>query len=370
MEIIKVQKTIKELTQGYVNNQEDGVVGLDGKLDIRPPYQREFVYGDKQRNLVIDTVLKNFPLNTMYWNTKDDGTFEVLDGQQRTVSICEYVDNKFNIGGTYFNNLPDDKQEAILNYNLDIYQCKGTASERLAWFEIINIAGEVLKPQEILNATYAGPWTAEAKKKFSKTGCPAYAIGSDFMNGTPIRQDYLETAIKWISNNDIKGYMGKNQHKTNADELWLYYQSVINWVNTTFVGNSSDIRKQMKGVAWGELYNEWKDKTPDSKEIQAKVAELMKDEDITKLAGIYYYVLDGKEKHLSIRAFKERDKQKAYDRQKGICANKKNCPRKGKKCEPNEMEADHITPWSKGGKTELDNCQMLCVDCNRQKGAV
>ncbi len=369
MDIIKEQHTIKELAEGYVNNQEDGVMGFGGKLDIRPPYQREFVYKGKQKELVIDTVLKGFPLNIMYWNTKDDGAFEVLDGQQRTISICEYVAGNFSFDGKFFGNQPNDIQQKILNYSLDIYKCKGTDSERIDWFQVINVAGEVLTNQEILNAIYSGSWTAEAKKKFSKTDCPAYQIGSDFMAGSSIRQDYLETAIKWISNDNIKEYMGKHQHDANADELWNYYENVISWVNTIFINNDSDIRKKMQGVAWGELYNKYKDENLDSQEIQARVANLFEDEEVTNLAGIYLYVLNGNEKHLSIRAFKERDKIKTYEKQKGICANKK-CPQKGKRLDIKEMHADHIKPWSKGGKTEPSNCQVLCAECNRIKSNI
>ena len=361
MNIIKAQHTIAELTKGYVNNDEEGVIGFDGKLDIRPPYQREFIYSDKQRDLVIDTVMKKFPLNTMYWNTKDDGSFEVLDGQQRTVSICQYVAKKFDINGMYFNNQPDDIQKKILDYPLDIYKCTGEPSERIAWFRVINVAGEILKDQEILNAIYSGPWTAEAKRYFSKTGCPAYMLGKDFMKGTPIRQDYLETVLKWKSKGCIEEYMGRHQHQTNADDLRLYYESVIAWVKTIFVGGKDDIRSYMKGIQWGDLYNEFKGSSLDSKKIQSRVAELFKDEDITRLAGIYAYVLDGKEKHLSIRAFKDSDKMKAYERQGGKC---KRCK---KECGVDEMQADHIKPWSKGGKTEPKNCQMLCVECNRRK---
>ncbi len=370
MEIVKKQITIRELSKGYTDNDEEGVIGYGGKLDIRPPYQREFIYKEKQRNLVIDTVIKGFPLNIMYWNTKKDGSFEILDGQQRTISICEYIHNNFSFEKKIFERQADDIQARILDYKLDIYQCKGDASERLAWFEIINVAGEVLKRQELLNATYAGTWTSEAKKKFSKTGCPAYQIGRDFMSGSPIRQDYLETVIKWINKGDVAEYMNQHAGDSNANELWLYFESVIAWVKTIFVSNKADIRKEMKNVEWGELYNKYKNKKLDSKKIQAKVAKLMQDDEITKPSGIYYYILDGNEKYLSIRAFKNSDKTRAYERQKGICANKKKCPRKGERLALEEMEADHIKPWSKGGKSEASNCQMLCLECNRRKGSM
>ena len=375
MKITKKEITIKQLTEGYVNNNDEGVVGFGGKLDIRPPYQREFIYKPKQRDEVIRTVLKGHPLNIMYWNVKADGTFEVLDGQQRTISICEYAEKNFGINedGDYYNTIPKNKRKDFDNYILDIYQCEGTDEERIDWFQVINIAGEILMDQEILNAIYAGPWTIEAKKIFSKRGCRAYDIGNAFMPSSKRveRQDYLETAIKWINNGKVKDYMAKHFEETNADELWLYFQSVMNWVQATFITEKEkDYRKEMKNVNWGELYNTYSKKKLDSKKIQARVSELFTDRDITKLSGIYPYVLSGLEKHLSIRAFEDSEKRKAYEKQKGICANKKNCPRKGKKCTLDEMHADHITPWSKGGKTLPENCQMLCADCNRRKGNI
>ena len=358
MEITKTNITVKDLFEGYINDGEGGVVGYDGKLDIRPPFQREFVYDDEKRDLVIDTVLKKFPLSIMYWNIKDDGSFEILDGQQRTVSICEYVNNGFSFDGIYFDNQPDDIQERILDYELDVYQCKGTHSEKLAWFEVINVAGETLKPQEILNAIFAGPWLTDAKKRFSKTECPAYQIGNSYMAGDPIRQDYLETVLKWASDNEIKEYMGKHQYEENADELWEYYEQVIKWIRSTF-GN--DERKEMKGLEWGYLFDEYGDKGLDSEAIQAKVAELMEDEDVQKKSGIYSYVLDDRESHLNIRTFRKSDRRTTYEKQGGKCIK---C---NKKFPIEKMEADHVIPWSQGGRTELDNCQMLCKECNARK---
>jgi hypothetical protein len=191
--------TVRQLTEGYVDNGEGGVTGYGGKLDIRPPYQREFIYKDKQRNAVIDTVRKGFPLNVMYWTVREDGNFEIIDGQQRTVSICQYVHSDFSIDSMFFHNLPEDKQKQILDYELMVYFCRGTDSERLEWFKTINIAGEELTDQELRNAVYSGTWVTDAKKYFSQTGCVAHKLGSNYMSGTPIRQDYLETVIKWIS---------------------------------------------------------------------------------------------------------------------------------------------------------------------------
>jgi uncharacterized protein with ParB-like and HNH nuclease domain len=234
--------TIREVVDKYINNNEEGVVGYSGKLNIRPKYQREFVYKDKQRDSVIETVRKNFPLNVMYWVKNSDDSFEVLDGQQRTISICEYVAGNFSLNFQYFHNLEDTEKEEILDYKLMVYFCEGTDKEKLDWFKTINIAGEKLTDQELRNAIYTGTWLTEAKKYFSKSGCPAYAIGSDYLNGSPIRQDYLETAIAWISENKIEQYMAENQHKPNANELWLYFQSVINWIKAVF----PNYRKEMK----------------------------------------------------------------------------------------------------------------------------
>ena len=205
--------TVRELTDGYEDNEEGGVIGFGGKLDIRPPYQREFIYKEKQRDAVIDTITKEFPLNVMYWAVREDGNYEVIDGQQRTISICQYVEGDFAFNSRYFHNLQKDEKEQILNYKLMVYLCTGSDSEKLEWFETINIAGEKLTDQELRNAVYSGSWVSDAKRYFSKTNCVAYSLGSDYLTGSPIRQDYLETTIKWINNDDIKGYMAKNQAK-------------------------------------------------------------------------------------------------------------------------------------------------------------
>lgn len=247
MKIQLKEITIKEVANRYKNNDEEGVVGYGGKLNIRPKYQREFIYKDDKRNAVIETVKKSFPLNVMYWVKSEDGTFEVMDGQQRTISFCEYIDGKFSLNNLYFHNLTDTDKEQILNYKLMIYFCEGNDKEKLDWFKIINIAGEKLTDQELRNAIYTGTWLTDAKRHFSKTGCPAYGMASDYLKGVAIRQDYLETAIKWISNDNIEQYMAKHQHEPNANELWLYFQSVINWTKAVFI----NYRKEMKGVSCG-----------------------------------------------------------------------------------------------------------------------
>lgn len=360
MDITLKEISIRELTDGYADNQEDGVLGYGGRLDIRPPYQREFIYKDSQREAVITTVTKDYPLNVMYWADRNDGTYEVIDGQQRTISIAQFVKGDFSYHGRYFHNLQQDEQEQILNYKLMIYICRGSDSEKLEWFKTINIAGEKLTDQELRNAVYAGSWVSDAKRYFSKSGCAAYGLGGDYLKGTPIRQEYLETAISWISNGEIEEYMATHQHEPSASELWLYFLSVINWVKVTF----SNYRREMKGVAWGDLYNQFKDDKFDPKKLEEEITRLMQDDDVTKKSGIYTYILTRQEKYLSIRSFTDSQKRVAYERQKGIC------PVCRKHFDIKEMEADHITPWHQGGKTLPENCQMLCREDNRRKSGI
>lgn len=357
MKIELKELTVRELTNGYQDNHEQGVVGYGGKLDIRPPYQREFIYKDKQREAVIHTLTKDFPLNVMYWAVGENGDYEVIDGQQRTISVSQFVEGDFAFNDRYFHNLQKNEQDQILDYKLMVYLCSGTDSEKLEWFRTINIAGEKLTDQELRNAVYSGSWVSDVKRYFSKNSCPAYGIGSDYLDGSPIRQDYLETTIKWISNDSIERYMAEHQHEKNANELWLYFQSLINWTKAAF----PNYRKEMKGIQWGFLYNEFKDQKIDSKKLEEEIARLMLDEDVTNKKGIYTYVLTRKERWLSIRNFSNNQKREAYERQKGACVECK------KNFEISEMEADHITPWHGGGKTSAENCQMLCRDDNRRK---
>ena len=352
--------TIQELSDGFEDNNEDGVVGFGGKLDIRPSYQREFIYKDKQRDAVINTITKNFPLNVMYWAVREDGTFEVIDGQQRTISICQYIDGDFAFQNRYFHNLKADEKEKILNYTLMVYVCSGTESEKLEWFKTINIAGEKLTEQELRNAVYTGSWVSDAKRYFSKSGCVAYNIGSDYLNGSPIRQEFLETAIDWISEGKIENYMATHQHDPNATALWLYFQSVITWVNATFTVKR---KKFMKGIQWGLFYNKYKDVVFDTKAIEEETARLIADDEVEKKSGIYAYILTKDERYLGIRTISDSLKQKVYENQKGICPICKN------HFDISEMEGDHITPWVEGGKTIEENCQMLCKDDNRRKSS-
>ena len=357
MKIELKEITIRELTAGFEDNNEGGVVGFNKLLDIRPPYQREFIYDTKQRDAVIDTVTKDYPLNVMYWASREDGTFEVIDGQQRTISICQYINGDFAYMFRYFHNLKANEQEQILNYKLMIYVCSGTESEKLQWFKTINIAGEKLTEQELRNAVYCGSWVADAKRYFSKNGCPAYQIGKDYLVGSANRQEYLETAIEWISKGQIEFYMSNHQHDPNASALWIYFQAVVTWVETTFVNK----RKFMKGVDWGSLYNKYKDEVLDTKKIEEETLLLIADDDVTKKSGMYAYILTKDEKYLSIRSFTDTMKHKVYEKQNGDCI------RCGKHFDISEMEADHITPWHEGGKTIEDNCQLLCKEDNRRK---
>ena len=360
MKIEMHEIAIRDIFNGYKDSAENGVVAYAGELNVRPAFQREFVYKDKQRDEVINTVKKGFPLNVMYWVKGDNGGYELLDGQQRTISICQYLNGDFSLDYQYFHNLTHEEQQQILDYKLMIYICEGTNKEKLDWFKIINIAGEKLTNQELRNAIYTGSWLTEAKKYFSKTSCPAYQIASKYLKGTPIRQDYLETVLKWIAareDTEIELYMAKHQHDPNASELWLYFNNVITWVKTYF----PKYRKEMQGVEWGVLYNLHAGKPLDAAALEKEVAKLMADTDVTKKAGIYSYVLDGDERNLSIRAFDARMKREAYEKQQGICIHCK------QHFELEEMEADHITPWHLGGATIASNCQMLCRDCNRRK---
>jgi len=363
---INLNKTkIAEVVKNYKDSAEEGVTAFGGKLDIRPKYQREFVYKPEQRNAVINTVQNQFPLNVMYWIENSAGNYELLDGQQRTLSICQYVNGDYSINDRYFHNLTKEEKDQILNYELMIYFCDGTDKERIKWFEIINTAGEKLTPQELLNAVYTGPWLSDAKLKFSKSNCAAYLLANDggqLVGGSPIRQEYLETALSWINNGGIAGYMAKHQHDKNANELWQYFQDAISWVRKTF----PEYRREMVNVDWGELFNEFKDKKLNANKLEAEIKESMQDEDVTKKSGIYPYVLTKNEKYLNIRAFTDKQKREAYEKQKGICPHCKG-ENKKKKWEIEEMEADHIKPWHEGGRTTAENCQMLCKEDNRTK---
>ena len=362
MKIQLKQITVAELIDGYRDNHEEGVVGYGGRLDIRPPYQREFVYKDEQRNAVIATLRKNYPLNVMYWAVREDGNFgvfEVVDGQQRTISICQYVKGNFSFERLYFHNLQDDQQKQVLDYKLTVYLCTGTDSEKLEWFKTINIAGAELTDQELRNAVYSGRWVTDAKRYFSKRGCAAYSVGSDYLSGSAIRQEYLETAIKWMGGgkSEIETYMGQHQHNESAEPLWKYFCTVINWVKEVF----PKYRKEMKGLDWGAFHAQHKDQKLDPIKLEAEIVNLMQDDEVTKKSGVYEYVLTRKKQCLNLRVFTDSQKRTVFEKQKG------KCPMCKKTFAIEEMEGDHITPWHEGGKTDTENCQMLCKECNRRK---
>ena len=372
MTIEKKEVTVREIYEGYINNDELGVRGYGGLLDIRPPYQREFIYNEKEQQAVITTVLHGYPLNIMYWVKRSDDAecpYEVMDGQQRTISICEYVAGHFSYGFKNFHNQPADIREKILNYKLDIYVCQGEASEKLDWFQTINIAGKVLNDQEINNAIYAGPFVTDAKRHFSKSNCGAYRLGKDLVNGTPIRQDYLKKALEWMAEHETRlgntqtllGYMGDHQHDPNANNLWSYFQNVLNWAITNF--DLKRFKKIMKGLDWAWLYDKYGSETLDTVALAKRISELMRDGEIQKPAGIIPFVLTGDERYLDLRAFPEDIKMAVWESQNHIC------PLCGKEFDYEFMEGDHITPWREGGRTVVENCQMLCRDCNRRKGA-
>ena len=362
---------IRDLISCYSNDPNNGVFGYGGKLNIRPPYQREFRYRPEQKQAVIKTIMKGFPLNIMYWSEEEDGTFEMIDGQQRTLSICEFYNHDFSIedeirGVLYFGTLTNEEKEAFLNYELTVYFCSGTDIEKLDWFRVINIAGEKLFDQELRNAVYVGPFVSDARRHFSKNGCPAYKIGNDYMKGNLDEQAYLETILKWAARKDgikddkpIDKYMAIHQYDPNANKLWAYYSSIITWIRSTF----PHYRKEMKGLDWGAMYDEFGDNIYDIDALEKQIHDLMEDDEIKKKSGIYRYVLSGDLRDLSFRTFDKKQKREAYERQGGICVH---C---GKHFELEEMEADHITPWKDGGTTVTENCQMLCRECNRRKGA-
>lgn len=356
---------IRDIVDSYLDSGESGVVGFGGKLNIRPAYQREFVYKEQQRNAVIETIRKGFPLNVMYWCENEDGSYEILDGQQRTISFCQFCSNEFmmDFGGTLrtFLSLPQSEKDQILDYKCMIYICKGNDREKLDWFRVINTAGEKLTDQELRNACYPGKWLTNAKSQFSKPGCAASGMASKYLSGVAIRQDYLETALDWIRQSQglesIEAYMVSHQHDPNSLELWNYFTNVINWTMATF----SNYRSAMKGVQWGVLYNKYHTNVYDAEEMEEKVKELMADDEVGNKKGIYEYLFDCDERHLNLRAFTDSEKRTMYERQEGIC------PKCHKHFEFEEMEGDHIDPWHDGGKTTLENGQMLCKHCNRIK---
>ena len=338
---------VKDIFGGYVDNGEDGIFAYRGRLAIRPPYQREFVYNQEQAEAVIHTILKGYPLNVMYWVKTGNDNYEVLDGQQRTLSVMQYLKHQYSITikeqKYYWDALPNDKYDAIMNYNFMIYICEGQESEKLEWFKVVNIAGEKLTDQELRNSVYTGKWLSNAKIYFSKRNCVAKKLSDKYIVGDPNRQELLEKALKGICEyqnfKNITEYMALHKSDTDADELWQYFQDVIHWVEKIFPNYYRD----MKGLDWCHYYNTYHKNSYNSNKMNEEVKRLHEDEDVQKTKGIYEYLLCRENdpfatRLLNIREFTKRDKLEAYSKQDGIC------PICNKRFEFDEMEGDHIKP--------------------------
>jgi len=383
--ILETEVTVAKLCEGFVYNQLEGkgLFGLAGKLTIQPEYQRNYIYAEnngKREQAVIESLLKGYPLGLIYFNKVGEDKFEVLDGQQRITSIGRFVTNKFAImdGGNpkTFDSLPKDQQAVILDSRMLIYICEGTESEIKQWFETINIAGVPLKPQELLNAIYSGPFVTLAKAEFSNSQNANIQKWSAYVKGSANRQDYLERALDWVSKGDIGDYMSR--HRTDQDiiELKNYFDSVIDWASSVF----SDVEKEMQGLEWGRLYETHHKTSYDPSAISAEVQQLYGDPFVKNRRGVFEYVLAGSKdpRLLDIRVFDEATKRSVYAAQTKAAKAKgrSNCPlcaighdaNKGKVWAIKEMEADHVSAWSKGGATSAPNCEMLCKTHNRAKG--
>ena len=371
MDITPLDVKAIEIFNGYSDNDEEGVVAYGGKLNIRPKYQREFIYPEKDQKEVIKTMLKGFPLNIMYWAVSDDGSYELLDGQQRTLSFCKYMNNEYSVdvnGNPLYYHSLREKQSNIDDYILHIYICEGSDTDKLEWFNIINKAGKELKPQELLNATYTGEWLTQSKRYFSKTGCPASSLFGDYLSGEMNRQAYLEAALKWIGDRDnitAREYMARHQKDTNCNDLWMYFSTVANWAKMLFPKSNKN-KKIIEGLPWGIYYNKYHKNEYDSEVLKKRFEELIMDKEVENNKGIIEYLLCGDENCLGLRAFDEDDKLRKYNEQGGKCPLCSGI-NADKIWEYDEMEGDHIIPWHSGGKTTYDNLQMLCRHCNRTK---
>ena len=381
---LRTDITVEDICKGFTYNEYEGkgLFGLSGKLTIQPEYQRNYIYADGKRDVaVIDSLLKGYPLGLIYFTKVADDKFEVLDGQQRITSFGRFVTGKFAIVDEngmqqYFSGLAQDKKEKILKSKLTIYICEGTESEIKDWFKTINIAGIPLNEQELCNAIHSGPFVTKAKEEFSNSQNANIQKWSSYISGSVNRQDYLHTALDWVSNGHIDEYMSKHRYDTDINELKTYFNSVIDWISSVF----PDVDDTMRGLPWGKLYEKYHRNAYNPQEVSGKVHELLEDYYVKDKKGIYEYILGGcvDSKLLNVRVFDEVTKKSVYAKQTNAVKDKNisNCPlcaigsdsNKNRIWKLNEMDADHVSAWSKGGATDISNCQMLCKTHNRVKG--
>jgi Protein of unknown function DUF262/HNH endonuclease len=382
---LRTDLTVADICDGFVYNQLEGkgLFGLGGKLTIQPEYQRNYIYAmdnGKREQAVIQSLLKGYPLGLIYFNKVAAEKFEVLDGQQRITSIGRFVTDKFaiieNHNPRMFSSLPKDQQKKINESPLLIYECEGTETEIKQWFETINIAGVPLNEQELLNAIYSGPFVTKAKEEFSNSQNANIQKWSAYIKGGANRQDFLERALDWVSKGKVGDYMSAHRNDKNINQLKAYFNAVIDWVSTVF----TEVRSEMRGLEWGRLYETYHDQSYNPAKTEAAVEKLMADEYITNRKGIFEYVLSSctEKKLLAVRVFDEKTKKTAYNKQTQAVKgkNKSNCPlcavsdnaNQARIYDFDEMDADHVAAWSKGGDSSAKNCQMLCSTHNRAKG--
>jgi hypothetical protein len=382
---LRTDLTVADICNGFVYNQLEGkgLFGLGGKLTIQPEYQRNYIYaegGGKREQAVIHSLLKGYPLGLIYFNKVAADKFEVLDGQQRITSIGRFVTNKFAVmdgsNPQNFDSLPADQQARIKDSKLLIYECEGTETEIKQWFETINIAGVPLNAQELLNAIYSGPFVTKAKEEFSNSQNANIQKWSAYIKGSANRQDFLERALDWVSKGDIGGYMSAHRNDKNINELKAYFNAVIDWVSTVF----TDVLPEMRGLEWGRLYETYHGQSYDPKKMSDAVQKLTADDYVTNGKGIFEYLLGGStdKKLLAVRVFDDKTKRVAYNKQTqdAQAKGKSNCPlcamaenaNQIRIYELKEMDADHVSAWSKGGDSSAKNCQMLCKTHNQAKG--
>lgn len=381
---LKTNITVEEICKGFVYNEYEckGLFGLSGKLTIQPEYQRNYIYADGKKDVaVIHSVLKGYPIGLIYFTKVAEDKYEVLDGQQRITSLGRFLTNKFPIMDTngvprYFDGLAEDLQEKIKNTKLTIYECEGTESEIKEWFKTINIAGVPLNEQELSNAIHSGTFVTKAKEEFSNSHNANIQKWSAYISGNVNRQDYLRTALDWVSKGHIDEYMSLHRHDDNIIELKTYFNSVLDWISSVFI----NVENEMKGLEWGRLYETYHNTAYNPQEVKELVEKFYGDYYVKNKKGIFEYILGGCEdkKLLEIRIFDEPTKQAKY-RLQTTEANTKgtsNCPlcefgtdnNKNRIWKLTEMDADHVTAWSNGGSTDISNCQMLCKTHNRSKG--